>query len=92
MTKAEFIEAIQKNGEYPTKQEAEKAVNIFLKTLGNALENKEKVPFVGFGTFSTVEVKEKSGKVPGTDRKYVKPAHTAVKFKPGKALKDAVNQ
>jgi len=50
----------------------------------------ETVSLVGFGTFSTVEVAEKSGKVPGTDKTYTKAAHTAPKFKMGKTLKDAV--
>jgi len=42
------------------------------------------------GTFSTAEVAAKTGKVPGTDKTYSKPAHTAPKFKFGKTLKDAV--
>ena len=40
--------------------------------------------------FSTVDVPEKSGKVPGTNKTYTKAAHTAPKFKIGKTLKDAV--
>ena len=44
-----------------------------------------------FGTFSTAKVGAKSGKVPGTDKTYSKPAHTAPKFKFGKTIKDAVS-
>jgi len=54
------------------------------------LTKKESVSLVGFGTFSTAEVPEKSGTVPGTNKTYTKPAHTAPKFKFGKTLKDAV--
>jgi len=90
MTKSEFVELVQKSGEYDTKAAAEKAVKAFTTAITEALVNKQSVSLVGFGTFSTVEVAQKSGKVPGTDKTYTKPAHTAPKFKIGKTLKDAV--
>ena len=90
MTKAEFVELVQKHGEFDTKAAAEKAVKAFVDAVTEALVKKESVSLVGFGTFSTVEVAEKSGTVPGTDKKYTKPAHTAPKFKFGKTIKDAV--
>ena len=90
MTKAEFIELIQEIGGYENKADAQKAVKAFTSAITAALVKKETVSLVGFGTFSTVEVAEKSGKVPGKDQTYTKPAHTAPKFKIGKTLKDAV--
>ncbi len=90
MTKAEFIELVQDIGGYDKKSEAEKAVKAFTNAITAALVKKETVSLVGFGTFSTVEVAEKSGKVPGTDKTYTKAAHTAPKFKIGKTLKDSV--
>ncbi len=90
MTKAEFIELIQETGEYENKADAQQAVKAFTSAITAALVKKETVSLVGFGTFSTVEVAEKSGKVPGTDKTYTKAAHTAPKFKIGKTLKDAV--
>lgn len=90
MTKSEFVELVQKSGEYDTKSAAEKAVKAFTTAITEALVNKQSVSLVGFGTFSTVEVAQKSGKVPGTDKTYTKAAHTAPKFKIGKTLKDAV--
>ena len=90
MTKAEFIELMQEVGEYKTKTEAEKAIKAFTGAITKALVDKKSISLVGFGTFSTVEVPEKSGKVPGKDTTYTKPAHTAPKFKIGKTLKDAV--
>ncbi len=90
MTKSDFVELVQKNGEFDSKAAAERAVKAFTASVTEALVNKETVSLVGFGTFSTVEVKEKSGKVPGTNKTYTKPAHTAPKFKIGKTLKDAV--
>ena len=90
MTKAEFVELVQKAGGYESKAAAEKAVKAFTDAVTEALIKKESVSLVGFGTFSTAEVPAKEGKIPGTDRTYKKPAHTAPKFKFGKTIKDAV--
>jgi len=90
MTKAEFVDLVQEVGDYDTKAAAEKAVKAFTDAVTAALVKKESVSLVGFGTFSTVDVPEKTGKVPGTDKTYTKAAHTAPKFKIGKTLKDAV--
>ncbi len=90
MTKAEFVELVQTSGEYEKKVDAEKAIKAFTTAITEALVKKESVSLIGFGTFSTVEVAEKSGKVPGTDKTYTKAAHTAPKFKMGKTLKDVV--
>ena len=90
MTKADFIELVQKNGEFESKAAADRAVNAFISSVTEALVKKESVSLIGFGTFSTVDVAEKSGKIPGTDKTYTKEAHIAPKFKMGKTLKDAV--
>ena len=90
MTKAQFIELVQAKGEFESKAAAERAVRAFTDAVTEALVKKESVSLVGFGTFSTQEVPEKSGTVPGTNKTYVKPAHTAPKFKFGKTIKDAV--
>jgi DNA-binding protein HU-beta len=90
MTKSEFVDLVKEKGGYESKSAAEKAIKAFTDAVTEALVKKDTVTLVGFGTFTTVEVPEKSGKVPGTDRTYTKPAHTAPKFKIGKSLKDAV--
>lgn len=90
MTKADFVELVQKNGEFETKAAADKAVNAFIQSVTEALVKKETVSLIGFGTFSTVEVVEKSGKIPGTEKTYTKAAHTGCKFKFGKTVKDLV--
>ena len=90
MTKAQFVELVQAKGDFESKAAAERAVKAFIDAVTEALVKKESVALVGFGTFSTQEVPEKSGTVPGTTKTYVKPAHTAPKFKFGKTIKDAV--
>ena len=90
MKKAEFVELVKEKGGYKSKAEAERAIKAFTEAVADALIHNKKVQLVGFGTFETVDVPQKSGKVPGTDKTYIKPAHKAPKFKFGKTLKDAV--
>lgn len=92
MTKPEFVELVQKNGDFESKAVAERAVKAFIASVTEALVKKETVTLVGFGTFNTVDVPEKIGTVPGTNKSYKKAAHVAPKFKMGKTLKDAVAQ
>jgi DNA-binding protein HU-beta len=49
------------------------------------------VRLVGFGTFATVKRKATEGRNPRTGAKIKIKASVQPKFKPGKALKDAVN-
>ncbi|NPA50183.1 MAG: HU family DNA-binding protein [Epsilonproteobacteria bacterium] len=90
MTKAEFIELIKEKGGFESKAAAERATNAFLESITEVLKKGDSIAFVGFGTFSVVDVPEKSGKVPGSNKTYFKPAHKAPKFKAGKYLKEAV--
>jgi DNA-binding protein HU-beta len=90
MNKQDFVELVQSKGNYTTKVEAEKVINAFTEAVSSALAAKESITLVGFGSFSAVEVAEKSGIVPGTDKTYTKAAHAAPKFKAGQTLKDEV--
>jgi DNA-binding protein HU-beta len=90
MNKAQFVELVQKSGNYKTKAEAETAINAFTDAVTEALVAKEDVTLVGFGGFAASLQKGKSGKVPGTDKTYTTQDKMVPKFKPGKSLKDRV--
>jgi DNA-binding protein HU-beta len=90
MNKAQFVELVQKSGNYKTKAEAETAINAFTAAVTEALVAKEDVTLVGFGGFAAALQKGKSGKVPGTDKTYTTQDKMVPKFKPGKSLKDRV--
>jgi DNA-binding protein HU-beta len=90
MNKAQFVELVQKSGNYKTKAEAETAINAFTDAVTEALVAKEDVTLVGFGGFAAALQKGKSGKVPGTDKTYTTQDKMVPKFKPGKSLKDRV--
>ena len=90
MTKAELISAVAEQAGLK-KVEAEKAVSAFIDAVTGALKAGDKLSLVGFGTFSTSKRAARKGQNPQTGKKINIPAATIPKFKPGKALKDAVN-
>ena len=67
------------------------AVDAVFEALGEALANGEEVRIAGFGTFGTRNRPARTGRNPQTGESLSIPASTAPAFKPGKALKDAVN-
>ena len=89
MKKAEFIDAVAaKTG--LSKKDTANTLEAMLETIQGVLVKKGSISFIGFGTFSTSERAERTARVPGTDKVVKVPATTAVKFKVGKKLKDAV--
>jgi DNA-binding protein HU-beta len=71
--------------------EAAGAVSTVFDAIRDALANGQAVAIAGFGTFSVAHRKERKAVNP-RDRSQVimVPAHNAAKFKPAKALKDAL--
>ncbi|MFR0880055.1 MAG: HU family DNA-binding protein [Oscillospiraceae bacterium] len=90
MTKAELIAQVAEKSEL-SKKDAEKAIAAVVSSVTDALVAGDKVQLVGFGTFEVRDRKEKESKNPRTGEKIIVPAKKAPAFKPGKALKDAVN-
>lgn len=90
MTKAELITQISEKCEF-SKKDAEKALSAVISSITDALIDGDKVQLVGFGTFEVRDRKEKESKNPRTGEPILVPAKKAPAFKPGKALKDAVN-
>jgi DNA-binding protein HU-beta len=73
-----------------SKAVAEKALNAVIDGISDALSNREKVTFVGFGTFYVSKRPARKGRNPKTGSPINIPASTVPKFKPGKALKETV--
>lgn len=89
MKKAEFIQAVAEKAGL-SKKDAGLALNATLDTISEALVKGDGVSFIGFGTFSTAKRAARKATVPGTNKTVNVPATTAVKFRVGKKLKDAV--
>lgn len=74
-----------------TQAVAEKALTAFIDTVIEALAKGEKVQLVGFGTFETTVRQARKGVNPQSGEAIEIPEKIVPKFKPGKALKEAVN-
>lgn len=90
MNKTELIAAVaEKSG--ISKKDAEKAVSAALTTITEALQAGDKVQLVGFGVFEVRERPAHKGHNPMTGAEIEIAASKAPAFKPGKALKEALN-
>ena len=90
MTKAELVEKIAKEADI-SKVAAAAALSSFMDGVVKTLKKKDgKVTLVGFGTFTKVRRKARTGRNPQTGAPIKIKARNVVKFKPGKLLKDAV--
>ena len=73
-----------------TKKQAEELVDLVFDTITNTLREGNEVALTGFGVFSVKDRKARTARNPRTGAVVQVPATKAPKFKPGKALKDAV--
>ncbi|RNC67939.1 MAG: HU family DNA-binding protein [Desulfuromonadales bacterium] len=89
MTKAELVDAVAKSAEL-TKAAADKVVNGVIEAVTAALAKGDKVTLVGFGSFEVSTRQARTGRNPQTGKEIKIAASKVPKFRPGKALKDAV--
>ncbi len=91
MNKRELIEAVASNAQI-TKKEADAAVNAALDAIIDGLAKEGKVVIPGFGSFEVRNKNAREGRNPRTGEKVKIAAKRAPAFKPGKAMKDAVEK
>ena len=89
MNKAEFVNAMAEQTGL-SKKDSEAAINAFVNIVSDELVKKEKVSLIGFGTFETRERAARRNPQTGAELKIA--ASITPAFKPGKALKEKVNQ
>lgn len=89
MTKAELISEMA-NSTGLTKADAERALNSFITTAKNTIRKEGKFPLANFGTFVVVNRKARSGRNPQTGAPIQIKASKAVRFRPGKELKEGL--
>ena len=88
MNKADLVAAVAKETK-SSKAAAEQAVNAVLNNIKKGTK-KGGVQLIGFGTFSVGKRKARTGRNPQTGKAIKIPATKVVKFKAGKAFKDAI--
>ena len=91
MTKAELVEEVAKESDL-TKKDAEVIVQTVLDSITDALQNGEGVELRGFGSFRIRSRSPRQGRNPKTGSDVSVPAKKVPHFKPGKELRDLVNQ
>ncbi len=89
MTKAELVAKIAKDADL-TKSATELYLNSFLSSVEEILQKEQKVFLSSLGTLVVETRKERTGRNPRTGESITIPAGKCVKFRPAKALKDAV--
>ena len=90
MNKTELIDRIAEASDI-SKASAGRALDATLDAITESLQDAESVSLVGFGTFLVRERAARSGRNPPTGATIQIKAAKVPAFKPGKALKDALN-
>lgn len=90
MHKSDLIAAVADATDL-SRDKADLAVSAILEQITNALARNEVVSLVGFGSFNQRARAARTGRSPKTGETIQIPASNSVGFKPGKALKDAIN-
>lgn len=90
MNKTELVDAVAEKADL-SKASAARAVDAALDAIGGSLAQGDQVALIGFGTFLVRDRAARSGRNPRTGETINIAAAKVPAFKPGKALKDAVN-
>ncbi|MFT5578078.1 MAG: DNA-binding protein HU-alpha [Paraglaciecola psychrophila] len=90
MRKPDLAAAIADKADISTSQ-ANDVLSAILDEITNSLSRQESVSLIGFGTFENRHRNARTGKNPQTGEPLQIAASNTVGFKPGKALKEAVN-
>lgn len=91
MNKKELIDTVSSKAEI-TKKEADQVVNAVLDSIIEGLSTEGKVILPGFGSFEVRTRTAREGRNPRTGEKIKVDAKRAPAFKPGKAMRDAVEK
>lgn len=90
MNKAELINDVaERIGD--SKQKGEEVVNAVFDAITAALKRGDEVRLPSFGVFAVSETKERKARNPQTNEEVIVPAGKRARFRPGKALKEALN-
>jgi len=89
MTKTELVDQVAARTNL-SKKDAAAAVDAVFSTISESLARGEKVQLIGFGSFEVRERAERIGRNPQTGAEMTIPAKKVPAFKPGKQLKDSV--
>jgi len=90
MNKSELIDAVAESAGL-SKADASRALDAVIGSITGSLKKGDQVSIVGFGSFLVRQRSARTGRNPQTGAEIKIAAANVPAFKPGKALKDAVN-
>lgn len=91
MTKAELVDEVSKSSNL-SKKDAETVVQTVLDSIVDSLKKGEKVELRGFGSFRIRSRQARQGRNPKTGIMVKVPAKRVPYFKPGKELRELINE
>lgn len=91
MTKRDLVDEVARQTDLPKKQ-AEVVVNTVFESIIDSLKGGERIELRGFGSFRIRHRDARMGRNPRTGEKVHVPAKRVPYFKPGKNLKELLNE
>jgi integration host factor subunit beta len=92
MMKSELIERIARKQSHLAYKDVELAVKSIMEQMSNSLSSGERIEIRGFGSFSLHYRPPRSGRNPKTGGSVSLPGKHVPHFKPGKELRERVNE
>jgi integration host factor subunit beta len=92
MTRSDLVEELANRFRQLTHRESEFAVKAILDAMNNALVRGHRIEIRGFGSFSINRRPPRMGRNPRSGESVAIPEKRVPHFKPGKALREAVDQ
>jgi len=92
MIKSELIEVISKQQLHLSEKDIALSVNSLIEQMGNALSIADRIEIRGFGSFSLHYRPPRKAHNPKTGAKLVTDPKYAVHFKPGKEMRERINE
>ena len=91
MTKKEFAKLLFEKGVFTTRTEAEKKVDIIFETMEKTLLDGEDISIINWGKLEVVERAPRLGRNPKTGEEVNIGERKSVKFRPGNAFLEKLN-
>ena len=91
MNRSDIIQSLAERFSHLTQEDADVAVSTILEKMGNAMARGHRIEIRGFGSFTVVQRPPRIGRNPRSGVRVDIPETRVAHFKPGKALREAVD-
>ena len=91
MNRSDLVDELAEHFQHLTKDDIELAVNTLLDAMQDALAAGHRIEVRGFGCFTVAHRPAHTGRNPRNGESVAVPPKRSIRFKPGKALREAVD-